>query len=316
MSAKFSADLVMRFWEAVSSCPHVIDADEVRLKFDPAQDGHNAANQLYRRMERALTTLFDEMQQSAAPSSSAGSDLLRRIDDLLSYGASPAGRVRDVATREPQFDVCAPGQEDLVVAFVNEISQTARERGATPDPVRLLEMAEALYRAEADEWKYEPSPDVEYAASGRSALRRMVVGLEGAPEGEWLYRPFDTDDWGWVRLSTEDGGPGPLVATARSGEYDPKTSLDEHRRAGTDPFGPVATHVVATQPRAVRQVARLVEVLDHEIERLTALDREHARLESWIVLNTDYQPTDPALDPTDRLERALDRLLCRTQATP
>jgi hypothetical protein len=119
-----------------------------------------------------------------------------------------------------------------------------------------------------------------------------------------------------VRLATEDGGPGALVATARSGEYDPKKSLDEHRRSGTDPFGAVATHVVATQPRAVRKVARLVEVLDREIDRLTALDREHARLESWIVLNTDYEPTDPALDPTDRLERALDRLLRRAQAAP
>jgi hypothetical protein len=292
MSAKVPADLVMRFWEVVSSCPQFIDTDEVRPKFDHGQPGHNAANQLYRRMERALTTLFDEMQQSAAPAPSPNSALLR------------------------QFDVCAPGQEELAIAFVNEISQTARDRGATPDPIRLLEMAEALYRAEAEEWKRGPSPDVEDAASGRAALRRMIVGLEGVPDQEWLYRPFETDDWGWIRLAAEDSGPGPLVTTARSGEYETKASLDEHRRAGTDPYGPVATHAVATQPRSVRQVARLVEVLDREIERLTALDQEHARLESWIVLNTDYEPTDPAIDPTDRLERALDRLLLRAEAAP
>jgi hypothetical protein len=316
MSAKVPADLVMRFWEVVSSCPQFIDTDEVRPKFDHGRPGHNAANQLYRRMERALTTLVDEMQQSAAPAPSPNSALLRQIDDLLSHGAAPAGRVRDVSTREPQFDVCAPGQEELAIAFVNEISQTARDRGATPDPIRLLEMAEALYRAEAEEWKRGPSPDVEDAASGRAALRRMIVGLEGVPDQEWLYRPLETDDWGWIRLAAEDSGPGPLVTTARSGEYDTKASLDEHRRAGTDPYGSVATHAVATQPRSVRQVVRLVEVLDREIERLTALDQEHARLESWIVLNTDYEPTDPAIDPTDRLERALDRLLLRAEAAP
>lgn len=311
-----SDDLVMRLWEAASSCPHVIDGDEVRLKFDPGQEGHNAANQLHRRIEKTLEKWFEEHappQLKVSERSPSREEQLRHIDDLLASGAAPAGRVRDVSTREPQFDVCAPGQEELAIDFVNEIAQAARERGATIDAVRLLEMAEALYRAEAEEWKYEPSQEIEGAAAGRAALRRMAATSTGAPEGEWSYRPGEFDDWGWIRAVVNGDGPGWLVATARSGRHDQKGELDEHRRNGTDPYGPAAEHIVATQPSSIREVVRLVEILDREVERLRALDREHARLESWIVLNTDYRPTDPAADPTDRLERALGRLLRRAQ---
>lgn len=47
-------------------------------------------------------------------------------------------------TWEPEFNAMAPRQEDLAVRFCAEIA------GRQPDPVRLLEMAEELYRAERD----------------------------------------------------------------------------------------------------------------------------------------------------------------------
>ncbi len=50
----------------------------------------------------------------------------------------------------PQFDAMAPGQEELAVQFCAEIAGPRGKPGCNPDPVRLLEMAEALYKAEAD----------------------------------------------------------------------------------------------------------------------------------------------------------------------
>ena len=59
---------------------------------------------------------------------------------------------------EPQFDCMAPGQEELAVQFCAEIAGPRGQPGRNPDPVRLLEMAEALYKAEADAHGITASP--------------------------------------------------------------------------------------------------------------------------------------------------------------
>lgn len=51
---------------------------------------------------------------------------------------------------EPQFDCMTPKQEELAVQFCQEIAGPRGKRGSPPDPVRLLEMAEALYKAERE----------------------------------------------------------------------------------------------------------------------------------------------------------------------
>lgn len=53
-------DLADRVREAVVSCPHAIDRDEVRLLFDDKAPGHNAYNQLDRRIERVLADWLEE----------------------------------------------------------------------------------------------------------------------------------------------------------------------------------------------------------------------------------------------------------------
>ena len=58
--------------------------------------------------------------------------------------------LRAPPTWEPQFDCMAPGQEELAMQFCLEIAGPRGKKGSPPDPVRLLEMAEALYKAEAD----------------------------------------------------------------------------------------------------------------------------------------------------------------------
>lgn len=53
-----------------------------------------------------------------------------------------------VAGWRPAFDVMSPRQEELVIQFCQEIAGRKGEPGRLPDPVRLLEMAQALYEAE------------------------------------------------------------------------------------------------------------------------------------------------------------------------
>lgn len=58
--------------------------------------------------------------------------------------------LRAPPTWEPGFDCMVPGQEELAMEFCLEIAGPRGQPGRNPDPVRLLEMAEALYKAEAD----------------------------------------------------------------------------------------------------------------------------------------------------------------------
>jgi hypothetical protein len=57
----------------------------------------------------------------------------------------------------PQFDAISLKQEQLVRKFCFEIAGPRGKKGSPPDPVRLLEMAQALYEAEREEMK-EPTP--------------------------------------------------------------------------------------------------------------------------------------------------------------
>lgn len=58
--------------------------------------------------------------------------------------------LRAPPTWEPGFDCMVPGQEELVMQFCLEIAGPLGKPGRNPDPVRLLEMAQELYKAEAD----------------------------------------------------------------------------------------------------------------------------------------------------------------------
>ena len=58
--------------------------------------------------------------------------------------------LRAPPTWEPGFDFMVPGQEELAMQFCLEIAGPRGKKGSPPDPVRLMEMAQALYKAEAD----------------------------------------------------------------------------------------------------------------------------------------------------------------------
>lgn len=77
----------------------------------------------------------------------------------------------------------------------------------------------------------------------------------------WRYRPDHYDDWGWIK-----GPDGKLAAVARSsGEYD----SDEHRAAGTDPYGPNAAFII----EAVNNHARLTTDLAAASARIGELEK-------------------------------------------
>lgn len=72
------------------------------------------------------------------------------VNALDRYARPPAAApsATSAATWEPQFDCMTPGQEELVMEFCLEIAGRRGEPGRAPDPVRLLEMAQALYEVE------------------------------------------------------------------------------------------------------------------------------------------------------------------------
>lgn len=80
-----------------------------------------------------------------------------------------------------------------------------------------------------------------------------IIGHTPTP---WEYRPWEHDDWGWIRGPKEPGEDiGPLVALARSGQHETLETRDEHRAAGTDPYGANAAFIV----EAVNNYDRLTE---------------------------------------------------------
>lgn len=70
---------------------------------------------------------------------STDADKRKVIDDLVRRGEGMP------VAWEPEFDACSGNQEELAIEFSIEICS-----GSRPDPVAILEMAEALYRAERD----------------------------------------------------------------------------------------------------------------------------------------------------------------------
>ncbi len=235
------------------------------------------------------------------------------IDQVLKHGVTLGGR-RHADRYEAQFDVMSPDQEELAIKFCNEIGD-ARDRGLSIDAVRLLEMAYALYQAEMDDNRR----DIYHDDDKREALRtldRIMDGLHGLPEGNWSYRPRSDDDWGMVRNLNDAGETIGFVANTRSGlfEAEDQETLAAHRTAGTDPYARVGRHLMNCNPTAIRQVLALVRHLENEVRRLAALDRQYARVESWIIMNTEFDGNTKATDGGDRLIHHLEGLKRRADS--
>jgi hypothetical protein len=125
----------------------------------------------------------------------------RRDRAALGGAATPAPAVM----WEPQFDAISHEQEQLVLKFCAEIAGPRGQKGSPPDPVRLLEMAEALYLAERKDaapaavpvQPAEPAPPNSLPSWDECALRvsnsdfiakRVAEGGYGADEDSLLAK--------------------------------------------------------------------------------------------------------------------------------
>lgn len=106
---------------------------------------------------------------------------------------------------EPEFDAICPKQEALAKQFCEDIAQT---HGGLMDPVRLLEMAEALYCAERDESIDPGSSDVV-----ESVARNINAGHDGKycsdlwPVTADAIRNFVGSDFCSLKFGREDQAP-------------------------------------------------------------------------------------------------------------
>lgn len=79
-----------------------------------------------------------------------------KVERVKSALADMDGQAPTPTAWEPHFDVMSHEQEKLAIQFCVEISGKLGEKCHHPDPVRLLEMAEALYIAERNDFRPAP----------------------------------------------------------------------------------------------------------------------------------------------------------------
>jgi hypothetical protein len=85
----------------------------------------------------------------------------------LKKSVTPVIVERQVPEWVPQFDAISAEQERLVMEFCQEIAGPRGKKGSPPDPVRLLEMAHALYDAERNDM-LPPAPRAGDAKEGKT----------------------------------------------------------------------------------------------------------------------------------------------------
>lgn len=83
----------------------------------------------------------------------------------------------EVAALSVEFDAMSPEQERLAIEFSREIAGPLGGLPCPPDPVRLLEMAEALWRAEVEDRRRDlPAPPIHSPAAAelKAEVARMI----------------------------------------------------------------------------------------------------------------------------------------------
>lgn len=137
---------------------------------------------------------------------------------VAEQGVGMAGEVQ----WEPAFDVMSWDQEKLAIKFCEEIAGKRGEKGSSPDPVRLLEMAQALYEAERKE--FAPLPPT--AIKEPDPLQELV---DIAQEHDMGYGPNACKTFGKSRSATNESAGGldsPWISVAERLPDTPKGNYD------------------------------------------------------------------------------------------
>lgn len=129
--------------------------------------------------------------------------------------------LRTPPTWEPQFDCMAPGQEELAVQFCAEIAGPRGQPGRNPDPVRLLEMAQALYKAEADAQLVDKSPNLQEPLVDRTANLQdrptsLIASREVVSDGPLRVTRLHLTEEGRAALTSKATGPLPGITGGSS----------------------------------------------------------------------------------------------------
>jgi hypothetical protein len=147
-----------------------------------------------RALEEARSALLEisgAMEASSGQKDESCTRALAKVDDLIhriDAGLSKSRRPSDPP--RPTFDAMVPEQERLAIEFCMEIGGQTGRKGSLPDPVRLLEMAEALYLAEADHvpaTTVTPSPHGDVAVTpALSGMDAVELRIKARWQVEWL----------------------------------------------------------------------------------------------------------------------------------
>ena len=124
-------------------------------------------------------------------------------------------------------------------------------------------------------------------------LEEELVELEAllakVMPGPLEYRPYEHDDWGFIRGPERDticGPSKPIVAIAREGGTE--SDHDEHRRNKTDPYGPNAELIVA----AVNALPRLLNTIRDLRARVEwrTIESAQTTMERVLLWCANYHP--------------------------
>ena len=122
---------------------------------------------------------------------------------------------------EPGFDFMAPGQEELAMQFCLEIAGPRGKKGSPPDPVRLMEMCQALYKAEADAQLVDKSPNlqeplVDKTANLQDRPASLIASREVVADSPVRVTRLHLTEEGRAGLTSKATGPLPGITGGSS----------------------------------------------------------------------------------------------------
>jgi len=144
---------------------YIIEAAELLRKMAPIVRNHLASKRvpdayMYDDVQKGGTN-YDQLVARDVFLDFAPDENRVNVRELF-FNPDPVPRPPEALMQqgEPTFEALVPEQEDLAVKFCEEIAGKKGEKPSLPDPVRLLEMAQALYAAERNAVKGSPSDQV------------------------------------------------------------------------------------------------------------------------------------------------------------
>ncbi|WP_053249785.1 hypothetical protein [Ensifer adhaerens] len=163
--------------EAITSCPHSINNDEIRLSFDPRAEGLNALDQLARRVEAALS------------SRSAESGKLAHLDDIAVDRFAAAMKAK-LAKKRAEGRGGWDDPEQCHIDYLHQLLDDQFHARAVLDPVDIANLSMMIHQREEGDGAQstsrcpicaEPFKDDDLCAADITEGTCHAACLEGSP---------------------------------------------------------------------------------------------------------------------------------------